>query len=75
MSVVRGSRGIRSMATGIGLTIEDFERLPQEAAHNRELVDGELIDGSGNTAKHNDARDFLGRRLGDFAEQHHLGMV
>ena len=33
------------MPTATGLTIDDFERLPQALAHNHELVDGELIDG------------------------------
>jgi Uma2 family endonuclease len=40
------------MATTAHLTIEDFERLPQEQAENHELVDGELIPMSGNTPKH-----------------------
>jgi len=41
------------------LTIDDFERLPAEAAENHELVDGELIDVSGNTPRHNLLRDRL----------------
>jgi hypothetical protein len=36
------------MATATGLTIDDFERLPEALAHNHELVDGELVDVSGN---------------------------
>ena len=47
------------MATITGLTIEQFERLPDEVAHYRELVDGELVDVSGNTAYHNSLRDLL----------------
>ncbi|HEV3331975.1 MAG TPA: hypothetical protein VG096_13380 [Bryobacteraceae bacterium] len=35
------------MASVTGLTIDDFERLPQEQAKNHELVDGELVDVSG----------------------------
>ena len=35
------------------LTIDDFERLPDELAYYHELVDGELVDVSGNTPDHN----------------------
>jgi hypothetical protein len=42
-----------------GLTIEDFERLPDALARNHELVDGELVDVSGNTGEHNGLRDML----------------
>jgi len=37
------------MASFTRLTIDDFERLPQEQVKNQELVDGELVDVSGNT--------------------------
>jgi Uma2 family endonuclease len=47
------------MAAVTSLTIDDFERLPTEAAENHELVDGELIDVSGNTPRHNLLRDRL----------------
>ena len=47
------------MASATGITIEEFEQLPAALAHNHELVDGELIDVSGNTADHNSLRDFL----------------
>jgi len=47
------------MAVATGITIEEFERLPDALAHNRELVDGELVDVSGNTAYHNLLRDLL----------------
>src|SRR5436190_20004685 len=47
------------MATQTSLTIEDFERLPADAVRNRELVDGELVDVSGNTPRHNLVRDDL----------------
>lgn len=32
------------MASVTGLTIEDFEKLPDALALNHELVDGELVD-------------------------------
>jgi hypothetical protein len=36
------------MAIATGITIEEFEQLPAALAHNHELVDGELVDVSGN---------------------------
>lgn len=47
------------MAASTLLTIDDFERLPAEAAENHELVEGELVDVSGNTPRHNKLRDRL----------------
>jgi Uma2 family endonuclease len=56
-----------------GITIEEFERLPEALAYNHELVNGELVDVSGNTGSHNSLRDLLialliphvtGRKLG-----------
>lgn len=47
------------MATTTSLTIDDFERLPADAVRHRELVDGELVDVSGNTPRHNLVRDSL----------------
>ncbi|HMD48122.1 MAG TPA: Uma2 family endonuclease, partial [Bryobacteraceae bacterium] len=47
------------MATSTRLTIEDFEKLPDEAVQHRELIDGELIDVSGNTGNHNSLRDLI----------------
>ena len=47
------------MPTSTLLTIDDFERLPAEAAENHELVEGELVDVSGNTPRHNELRDRL----------------
>src|SRR6267378_2004265 len=41
------------MATATGITIEEFERLPAALAHNHELVNGELVDVSGNTGYNN----------------------
>jgi Uma2 family endonuclease len=47
------------VATSTGITIEEFERLPDALAKNRELVNGELVDVSGNTPSHNWLRDLL----------------
>ena len=46
-------------ATTSLLTIDDFELLPGDIAKNRELVDGELVDVSGNTPIHNWLRDYF----------------
>jgi len=42
-----------------GITIEEFEQLPEALAKNHELVNGELVDVSGNTPRHNWLRDLL----------------
>ena len=55
-------------------TIDDFERLPDELAHNHELVDGKLVDVSGNTGNHNALRDLLIRLL-YFVQEQKLGRV
>ena len=57
------------------LTIEDFERLPSELAHNHELVDGKLVDVSGNTLGHNLLRDLLINLLSSYVKGHKLGRV
>jgi len=57
------------------LTIDDFEKLPQEQVHYRELVDGELVDVSGNTLDHNYLRDLLVSMLLPYVKQHKLGRV
>jgi Uma2 family endonuclease len=57
------------------LTIEDFERLPDALALNHELVDGELVDVSGNTAIHNDLRDYLVSLLRDYVKKNGLGKI
>jgi Uma2 family endonuclease len=57
------------------LTIDDFERLPDALALNHELVDGELVDVSGNTALHNDLRDYLTSLLRDYVKKNGLGKV
>ena len=63
------------MATTTSLTIDDFERLPSDVVKNRELVDGELIDVSGNTPRHNKIRDRLMSRLLAWAEANATGDV
>jgi|SRR5580658_9522866 Uma2 family endonuclease len=62
-------------ATTSLLTIEDFERLPGEMAENRELVEGELVDVSGNTPLHNWLRDYLIALLFPFVAERQLGTV
>ena len=47
------------MALVEALTIDDFERLPYALAKNHELVDGELVDVSGNTGEHNALRGYI----------------
>jgi len=58
-----------------GITIEEFEQLPNALAVNHELVDGELVDVSGNTLGHNRFRDMLSARLSTYVRQHKLGSV
>lgn len=57
------------------LTIDDFEKLPDALALNHELVDGELVDVSGNTADHNALRDLLLAMLLFHVREHKLGRV
>jgi Uma2 family endonuclease len=63
------------MAALTGLTIDDFERLPADAVKHRELVDGKLIDVSGNTPRHNLLRDYLVTLLRNWITQGHPGMA
>ena len=63
------------MATVTGLTIEEFEQLPDALAHNHELVDGELVDVSGNTGNHNGLRDALIELLRPYVRDHVLGRI
>src|SRR6266496_1964631 len=63
------------MATVTGLTIEEFEQLPDALAHNHELVDGELVDVSGNTGGHNCLRDALVELLRPYVRTHELGRI
>jgi Uma2 family endonuclease len=57
------------------LTIDDFEQLPSGMAEGHELVDGELIDVSGNTPLHNIIRDLLIALLLPFVHERRLGTV
>jgi Uma2 family endonuclease len=50
-------------STATRLTIDDFELLPDDEARGHELVDGELVDVSGNNPKHNRIRAYLMTRL------------
>jgi Uma2 family endonuclease len=63
------------MATAIGLTIEEFEQLPDALTHNHELVNGELVDVSGNTLNHNSLRDALVVLLSPYVREHKLGRL
>lgn len=63
------------MALVTGLTIEDFERLPAALARNHELVDGELVDVSGNTLVHNRLRDNLVQLLASLVRLRGLGEI
>ena len=63
------------MATTTSLTIDAFERLPAAVVENHELVDGELIDVSGNTPRHNLLRDRLLSLLLRWASDRGAGTV
>src|SRR5580704_2074506 len=63
------------MAIATGITIEEFELLPDALARNHELVNGELVKMSGNTLEHNYLRDLLVRLLGDHVEERKLGKI
>jgi Uma2 family endonuclease len=57
------------------LTVEDFENLPDALALNHELVDGKLVEVSGNTLIHNRLRDLLIQLLREYVERHGLGEI
>jgi Uma2 family endonuclease len=57
------------------LTIEDFEHLPDEMAVGHELVDGELVDVSGNNLEHNSIQLWLAAGLLRAATERRLGTV
>lgn len=63
------------MVAGALLTIEEFERLPDEVAKNYELDDGILVDVSGNTGGHNDLRDLLIEIARPHVRKNGLGLV
>ncbi len=58
-----------------GITIDEFERLPDALALNHELVDGELVDVAGNTLIHNRLRDYLISLLREVVLKRRLGEV
>jgi Uma2 family endonuclease len=58
-----------------GITIEEFEKLPNALAYYHELVDGELVDVSGNTVYHNCLRDLLVLLLTPYARERKLGKI
>ena len=61
------------MASVTRLTIDDFERLPDELAEGHELVDGELVDVSGNTPKHGRIQGLLFALFFFFVRERRLG--
>ena len=63
------------MASATGITIEEFELLHDALAHNHELVNGQLIDVSGNTVRHNRLRDRLVALLIAPVEGQKIGMI
>lgn len=63
------------MAVVRGLTIREFEQLPDALALNHELLDGELVDVSGNTTNHIRLQFLVGRRMADYVEEQKLGIV
>src|ERR1017187_5997881 len=60
---------------GDELTIDEYERLPDVLARNHELVDGELVDVSGDKPQHNELRDSLVELLRPFVRENQLGSV
>src|SRR5215471_15519663 len=66
---------IDAMALIEGLTIDDFERLPDALAVNHELVDGKLVDVSGNKPYHNWLRDLLVELLAPVVQERKLGRI
>jgi Uma2 family endonuclease len=63
------------MAAVTGLTIDDFERLPEVLARNYALVDGALVNVSGNKPPHNELRDSLVELLRPYVRENQLGYV
>lgn len=63
------------MTIKTGITIEEFERLPEALAHNHELVNGELVDVSGNTLEHNFLRELLFVLLSSYVRKRQLGRI
>ena len=62
-------------STTTRLSIDDFERLPYEETRGRELVDGELVDVSGNNPEHIFIRDLMIALLHPIVRNAALGRV
>ena len=63
------------MAVQTYMTAEQFDALPEEEGRNWELLDGELIEVSSPTPKHNRILARLLRWLDGYAESRQLGVV
>ena len=63
------------MAVATGITVEEFERLPEALSKNHELVNGALVDVSGNTGYHNSLRDLLVAMLIPHVADRKLGKI
>jgi Uma2 family endonuclease len=63
------------MATSTLLTLEDFDRLPEEEGVAYELDEGELIVVPPPAIIHNLTRDRSARKLADYVEERGLGKV
>jgi Uma2 family endonuclease len=63
------------MAVASRITIEEFELLPEALAHNHALVDGELVEVSGNTIRHNYLRELCVELLAPYVRQRGLGRI
>jgi len=63
------------VAITTGITIDEFERLPDALAYYHELVNGELVDVSGNTEYHNSLRDLLVLILASHVRERKLGKI
>lgn len=61
------------MSVAAGLTIEDYEALPDALARGHELVKGELIEVSGNVGEHNQVRGLIERIIAEYLEKHEVG--
>jgi len=63
------------MLAGTRMTAEQFDALPEEEGRKWELLDGELIEVSSATPRHNRILMRLSRLLDEFAEARQLGAV
>ena len=63
------------MATKTLLTIEQFDQLPEKEGILYELSEGEPFTVTEPMPRHNKVRDEIARIMGNFVEEHKLGMV